>query len=67
MINPLDMAGAGPCGFPNSDEEVPYTWNEEGDGIWRLISTDPAVPNLVEILWNHRGSDQTSLGSFRAG
>ncbi|MCC6732681.1 MAG: hypothetical protein IT394_05585, partial [Candidatus Omnitrophica bacterium] len=45
----------------NSDEEVLYTWVEEEDGIWRLISTDPAVPNLAEILWNHRGSDQTSL------
>lgn len=59
---PFGYGWSGTLRIPrNSDEEVLYTWVEEEDGIWRLISTDPAVPNLAEILWNHRGSDQTSL------
>jgi hypothetical protein len=41
------------------DEEVVYTWRRDPDGVWRLVHTDPAVPNFEEILWNSRGSDKT--------
>lgn len=40
------------------DEEVVYTWSKDDDGVWRLVHTDPAVPNLWEILWNSRGLDK---------
>lgn len=59
---PFGYGWSGTLRIPrNKDEEVRYTWIEEEGGIWRLIHTDPAVPNLAEILWNHRGSDQTDL------
>ncbi len=39
------------------DEEVTYTWLQESDGAWRIVRTNPALPNLEEILWNNRGCD----------
>jgi hypothetical protein len=41
--------------FPrHKDEEVWFTWKKI-NGEWKIITTDPAVPNFSEILWNSRG------------
>ncbi len=45
----------------HADEEVVYTWRRETDGKWRIIRTDPAFPNMAEIMYAHRGSDQTHM------
>lgn len=37
--------------------EVTCTWVRENDA-WRLLWTDPALPNLEEILWNDRPMDK---------
>ncbi len=42
-------------------EEVWFTWVRESDGQWRILSTDPALPNFQEMLWNSRGSDKTRV------
>ncbi|MBI5092326.1 MAG: hypothetical protein HZB26_07760 [Candidatus Hydrogenedentes bacterium] len=47
------------------DEEVVYSWVCEDDGAWRIIHTDPAIPNFEEMLWNSRGSDHK--GKLRFG
>lgn len=39
------------------DEEVTYSWKRDSDNKWRIVQTDPAVPNFNEMLWNSRGSD----------
>lgn len=44
----------------HEDEEVTYTWIREEDGQWRIVKTDPAVPNFEEMLWNSRGGDNTT-------
>ncbi|NIA15847.1 MAG: hypothetical protein GWP08_17425, partial [Nitrospiraceae bacterium] len=45
----------------HADEEVVYTWRKEEDGAWRIVHTQPSLPNMAEILWNSRGCDQTYL------
>ena len=45
----------------HADEEVVYTWIKEEDGAWRILRTDPALPNMAEVLWNNRLCDQTNL------
>lgn len=45
----------------HADEEVVYTWRKEPDGHWRIVHTDPALPNMAEIMFAHRGCDQTHL------
>jgi len=41
--------------FPrHKDEEVWFTWIKI-DGQWKIMTTNPAVPNFSEILWNSRG------------
>lgn len=45
----------------HADEEVVYTWRKEADGKWRIICTNPAIPNMAEIMFAHRGCDQTHL------
>jgi hypothetical protein len=41
--------------FPrHKDEEVWFSWKKVS-GDWKIITTDPAVPNFAEILWNARG------------
>lgn len=37
--------------------EVTLTW-ERRDGVWRIVRTEPALPNLEEILWNDRPMDR---------
>lgn len=37
--------------------EVTCTW-ARGDGEWRLVRTEPALPNFEEILWNSRATDR---------
>lgn len=37
--------------------EVTCTWERAEDG-WRLLRTEPALPNLEEILWNSRPLDK---------
>ena len=45
-----------------SDEEVTFTWRRnERDAKWKIVRTDPALPNFNEILWNNRGADRTRL------
>jgi hypothetical protein len=45
----------------HADEEVVYTWRKEPDGKWRILHTNPALPNMAEIMFAHRGCDQTHL------
>ena len=45
----------------HADEEVVYTWRKEHDGHWRIVHTNPALPNMAEIMIAHRGSDQVHL------
>lgn len=45
----------------HADEEVVYTWRKESDGKWRIVRTTPALPNMAEIMFAHRGCDQTYL------
>jgi hypothetical protein len=41
--------------FPrHPDQEVWFTWKKI-NGHWQIMTTDPAVPNFSEILWNARG------------
>jgi len=47
-----------PC---HADEEVVYTWRKESDGHWRIVHTDPALPNRAEIMFAHRGCDRSHL------
>lgn len=42
----------------HADEEVTYTWRQEEDRQWRIVATDPAVPNFEEMLSYSRGCDQ---------
>ena len=44
------------------DEEVLFTWEKDAeDGMWKIVRTEPALPNFQEILWNSRGADKTWL------
>lgn len=44
--------------FPrHKGAEVTYTWVRE-EGVWRIVQTNPATPNLEEILWNSRPMDK---------
>lgn len=36
------------------NEEIRFTWKKQS-GTWKIINTDPALPNFNEILWNARG------------
>ncbi|MFA6241171.1 MAG: hypothetical protein WC655_09590 [Candidatus Hydrogenedentales bacterium] len=45
----------------HADEIVTFTWHQEEDQAWRLIHTDPALPNFEEMLWNSRGEDLTGV------
>lgn len=45
----------------HADEEVVYTWRKEHYGRWRIVRTCPAVPNMAEIMFSHRGIDQVHL------
>lgn len=45
----------------HANEEITYTWVKDEDGVWRIIHTIPALPNMAEIMWNSRGCDQTHL------
>ncbi len=44
----------------HAGEEVTYTWERE-EGDWRIVATDPAVPNFDEMLWNSRGCDYRGI------
>ncbi len=55
---PFGYGYSGTLRIPRTlDEEVVYTWVQEEDQAWRIIATDPAVPNFEEMLYNSRGSD----------
>lgn len=59
---PFGYGWSGTLRIPRTaDEEVTWTWVREKDKVWRVIHTNPAVPNLAEILWNSRGCDKTEL------
>jgi hypothetical protein len=56
---PFGYGYHGTCRIPRHlDEEVVFTWAREEDMAWRIIATEPALPNFQEMLWNHRGQDQ---------
>jgi hypothetical protein len=38
-------------------ERVTWTWKRNEAGQWKVIRTEPALPNFGEILWNNRGHD----------
>ena len=45
-------------GFPDTeDERVTWTWKRNERKQWKLIRTEPALPNFGEMLWNSRGHD----------
>jgi hypothetical protein len=35
-------------------EESWWSWRKNGEGVWQIVHTDPALPNFSEILWNER-------------
>ena len=45
----------------HANEEITYTWKKEDDGVWRILHTDPALPNMAEVLFGNRGCDQKHL------
>ncbi len=46
-------------------ERVTWTWKRNARGQWKLIRTEPALPNFGEMLWNSRGHDVThTMGEF---
>jgi Glycosyl hydrolase family 98 len=38
-------------------DRVTWTWKRNASGQWKLIRTEPALPNFGEMLWNSRGHD----------
>jgi hypothetical protein len=38
-------------------ERVTWTWKRDESGQWKLIRTEPALPDFGEMLWNSRGHD----------
>ena len=38
-------------------ERVTWTWRKNETGQWKLIRTEPALPDFGEMLWNSRGHD----------
>jgi len=38
-------------------ERVTWTWKRNSRGEWKLLRTEPALPNFGEMLWNSRGHD----------
>ncbi len=38
-------------------ERVTWTWKRVAAGEWKLVGTEPALPNFGEMLWNSRGHD----------
>lgn len=52
----------GTCRIPRTlDELVVFHWKTDEDGKWRIVSTDPAVPNFNEMLWLSRGGDKQNI------
>lgn len=46
-------------------ERVTWTWKQNGSGQWKLVRTEPALPNFGEMLWNSRGHDTNhTMGEF---
>lgn len=46
--------------IPRHDgDRVTWTWKKDAMGQWKLIRTEPALPNFGEMLWNSRGHDVT--------
>lgn len=41
----------------HDDERVTWTWKRDQSGRWKLLRTEPALPNFGEMLWNSRGHD----------
>ena len=38
-------------------DRVTWTWKKDVAGQWKLIRTEPALPNFGEMLWNSRDHD----------
>jgi hypothetical protein len=52
------------CSTPEAYRALPdryfaltWTWEKDIAGQWKLIRTEPALPNFGEMLWNSRGHD----------
>jgi hypothetical protein len=46
-------------------ERVTWTWKRTSAGQWKLIRTEPALPNFGEMLWIGRGHDvQHTMDEF---
>ncbi|MBI3853482.1 MAG: hypothetical protein HY298_24810 [Verrucomicrobia bacterium] len=44
--------------IPRHDgDRVTWTWKRNANGQWKLIRTEPALPNFGEMLWISRGHD----------
>jgi hypothetical protein len=52
--------------IPRHDgERVTWTWKRNDSRQWKLIRTEPALPNFGEMLWNSRGHDvEHKMGEF---
>ena len=52
--------------IPRHDgERVTWTWKLDEGGQWKLLRTEPALPNFGEMLWNSRGHDTNhTMGDF---
>ena len=36
---------------------VNWVWKRDAHGLWKVLHTEPALPNFGEMLWNSRGHD----------
>ena len=46
-------------------ERVTWTWKQNESGQWKLVRTEPSLPNFGEMLWNSRGHDTNhTMGEF---
>jgi hypothetical protein len=44
--------------IPRHDgDRVTWTWERKSSGEWKVIRTEPALPNFGEMLWISRGHD----------
>jgi hypothetical protein len=43
-----------PC---HDGDRVTWTWKQDNAGQWKILRTEPALPNFGEMLWNSRGHD----------
>lgn len=59
MIDDEPFGYHGRVRIPRHDgDRVTWTWRKNAAGDWKLLRTDPALPNFGEMLWNSRGHER---------